>query len=96
MDNYRAEVGVRWLINRCKTATLRDLAGGVKRWWFNPWDAAAQAIDQMQDGQDGMGEEHARPGVAHYCSYSLPFFRRIAVDRAFAAGGFVFLKGTVV
>ena len=76
--------------------TLRDLPGGVKPGglWQSPW--FAQAIEQMPQGQDGMGKEHAWPAIAHHRVDALPLLRRVTVDQAVAAGGLGHLEGAVV
>lgn len=60
---------------------------------FAPW--SAQAVQQVEERHERVGEQHARPGVAHHCADAFAFFRRVAMDRAFAAGGLVVLERAV-
>ena len=46
----------------------------------------------MGKSQNRVGEEHARPGVAHYPPDFFTLSRHIAMHQAFAAGGLVFLE----
>ena len=67
----------------CRRVSRRGVSGSLR---------FAQAIDQVQDGQERMGEEHAWPGVTHDLLDPCSPGRRIAVHGASAAGGFMFLK----
>lgn len=58
--------------------------------------SSAQAVDQVEEGEDGVGKEHARPGVAHHRPDLITFAGRIAVNRACGAGGFVLLERAMV
>jgi len=52
----------------------------------------AQAVDQVGDGQQRVGQEHARPGISHHFLDFSPLPRGVTVARAVAAGGFVLLE----
>lgn len=56
----------------------------------------AEPIEQVHDGKHGMAAQHARPGVAHDHADFFAHRRPVAVNRAFCAGGFLFLEGTAV
>ena len=46
----------------------------------------------MEESQDWIGPEHARPGIAHHLPNLFPHSGRIAMDLASAAGGLFCLK----
>lgn len=50
----------------------------------------------MQQGQDRVGEQHLRAGVAHHLANALLLPWTVTVDRALAAGGFVLLERTML
>jgi len=97
MGKYRAEVGGREAVKPLQDSNSTGFgrrcqaAGGS-----NLGARLAETVDQVQDGQDRVGKEHARAGIAHHRPDLIPFSSRIAVDRAFTAGGFVFLERTMV
>ena len=74
-------------------ASVRDLPGGVKpaRSGTGAW--FAQAVQEVHERQQRVGEEHARAGVPHHLADALAHGRRVTVDRTFAAGGLALLEG---
>ena len=54
--------------------------------WFS------QAIEQVGNCHDRMGQKHARPGITHYFPDFFAVFQFIAMHQAFTAGGLVLLK----
>ena len=55
-----------------------------------------KTIEQVGKGQDRVRQHHPWSGVAHYYPDFFTFCRGVTVHRAFAAGGFVFLKRAMV
>jgi uroporphyrinogen-III synthase len=50
----------------------------------------------VEQGENGVGKEHARPGVTHHRSDLITLTGRIAVNRTFAAGRFSLLERATV
>ena len=76
--------------------TLRDLTGGVKQGRLAPSPWSTQAVEQVQQGQDRVGEQHLRTGIAHHLANALLLSWSVTVDRALATGGFVLLERTML
>jgi len=54
------------------------------------------SINNVQDGQDRMREEHAGPRISHDFSDLFTHMGLVTVDGAFAALGFLLVEGTLV
>ena len=52
-----------------------------------PSSPCGQAVEQVQDGQDGVTQEHARPGVAHHRPHTPAHVGPVTVHRTVGAGG---------
>ena len=61
-----------------------------------PGARLAQAIEDMQQGQDRVGEEHAGSGIAHNRPNAIALSGSVTMDRAFSAGGFTLLERAMV
>jgi len=55
----------------------------------------AQAVDQVQEGQNWVEKEHAWSGIPHHCLDLIAFSWGVTVDRALTAGRFLFLERAV-
>lgn len=60
------------------------------------YEGFTKTIEQVGKGQDRVGQHHPWPGVAHHLPDFFAVCRCVTVHRAFAAGGFVFLKRAMV
>lgn len=51
-------------------------------WWFT------KTINQVEDSQQGVMEQHERTGETHHLTDLFPTVRAVAMDRAVGTGGF--------
>ena len=93
MGNYRAEVGGRVADKPLQDSNSTGFGGRCQAVGGSTLGAPiAQAVDQVVEGENGVGKEHTRSGVAHHRSDLIALAGRIAVNRACAAGGLVLLE----
>ena len=56
----------------------------------------APAVQQVQRGEQGVAQQHARTGVAHHLAHPLAHFGLVTVDGAFGAGGLAPAEGALL
>ena len=56
----------------------------------------SEEIPQVGDGHDGIVQEHARPGIAHYLSDALAHDGLVAMQGASGATGFGIAKAAML